>query len=211
MADEKQVTDHAQPEASGPVDYGRYRMNPVQIEESSEAARPATHRVGVIVVLIALLAAAVLGTALWSKLAAGVPPLQSLDQTERDQAKELIRGLREQMSRGPLQGIVYDVQYPDATTLHIYIHPTINDASGGHPVTSGEIERVVTLVGESFKALASAKAKLEIRAFVADTPESADLRNPSALGVYDPDTDATTVTFSTHINLPERRGGAGGQ
>ncbi|UCH36418.1 MAG: hypothetical protein JSV65_08710 [Armatimonadota bacterium] len=185
--------------------YGRYRMNPVQVEESQESARAVPRRIGVFVVLLAVVAVAVLGIWYWDRLTSEQSPLESLDPEVREQAQELVDNLLTRIES--LQGHVYDVQYPTRSLLRVFVNPTVLEASGEERrITDEEVERVTERVVKELRKYAQTPKPLTVEAYVVDDPSLAAGRKPAAVGTYDPETDSMNVELTTTIPVPEGEG-----
>jgi len=187
------------------VDFARYRMNPVQGEESEEAARAVPRRIGVALVVLLVLAAAVAAILTWNKLTQEQSPSKSLDPEVRAQARQLTENIVKRIRS--LQGYVYDVDYPTSTKLRIFINPTFLEESGvERPVTDEEIERATRRVVQEFRAYGAEHRALTVEAFVVEDPMAAVDRAPVAVGTYDPETESVRVGLTTHIPMPEGTG-----
>jgi len=190
-----------------PVDYARYRMNPVQVEELSEPARANPRRAAVAALVLLIIAAGAMAFVFLNARAQERSPLESLDPDVRDRARELVENILTHIK--PLQGYVYDVEYPSPTALRIYINPTIVDESEvGRPVASEEVLKVTRLVTKEFRAYGRPNAKLTVQAFVVEDPLEAVGEQPEATGTYDPDTDGISASLTTKITVP--KGGSTG-
>lgn len=187
------------------VDYSRYRMNPVDIEESAEIKRALPRRIAVYFVAMALVVVAVIVIIFWNQRTAHGPPLESLDPDVRAQARELVDNILTRVKS--LQGIVYDVQYPSPITLRIYISPAVSEGPGvEHSVTPEEIERATNRVTEEFSRYGRSDSKLEVQAFVVEDPDEAIDTKPAAIGTYDPEAKSTSVRLTAEIPLPSGTG-----
>jgi hypothetical protein len=204
----KDAPNGDQPDAKGDesgIDFSRYRMNPVQIEESQEAARAIPRRIGMYVVILLLIAAAVAVIIIWERLSAERSPLDSLDPGVRERAQELVDNILTRISS--LQYYVYDVEYPTATRLRIFINPTVLEKSGAERrVTDEEVERATLRVVKEFHAYAPPRRHLTVYAFVVQHPALAEDQSPVAIGSYDPETDAASVKLTSQVPVP---GGTG--
>jgi hypothetical protein len=188
-----------------PVDYARYRMNPVQVDELSEPARATPRRAAVVALVLLIIAAGAMAFIFLSARAQEHSPLESLDPDVRDRAHELTENILTRMKS--LQGYVYDVEYPSPTTLRIYITPTFVDESGtGHPVTSEEVLKITRLVTEEFQAYGRPNTRLTVQAFVVEDPLEAVEKQPMATGTYDPETDRISASLTTKIMVPKGEG-----
>lgn len=201
------------------IDFSRYRMNPVQVSESSEATRAETRRIGVVFLLLLALALVVVGIVYLNQRSAERSPLDSLSPEERAQAQELVDNL---LTRIPsLQNYVYDVQYATATTLRIFVNPTVLEKSGEERrITDEETESVTKRVVEEFRAYGPPHKRLEVETYVVENPGLAAVGEepeqhgrerivrvpPAAKGSYDPETDSITVELTARVALPEGTG-----
>jgi len=192
------------PEQPG-IDFSRYRMNPVQIEESEEAARAVPRRIGAYIVLLAVLAAAALAVVAWNRHAAEMPWDKSPDPEHRQRAQELRDNVTQRIAS--LQGYVYDMQFVSAAKLNIFVNPTILEKSGKErPITDEEVERATERVTKEFHALGPPERTLTVDAYVVQNPGLASEQKPVAIGTYDPDTDSVSARLTAQISLP---GGTG--
>jgi hypothetical protein len=210
MADQQRNREAGEPTQPGAgkkgrpaVDYARYRMNPVQIKESVEAARAVPRRIFATVVVLALLAVAVIGVIIWERLAAERSPLESLNPDVRDEARELVDNLLTRIES--LQGYVYDAEYPTPTRLRIFISPTFGQPGEERAVTGKEIEDATLRVTDEFRGYGRKRAKLTVEAFVVEHPALAADQPPVAVGEYDPETEKVSVRLTTRIPVPARR------
>jgi hypothetical protein len=197
-------TEPGEPEQRG-IDFSRYRMNPVEIEESEEAARAVPRRIGAYIVLLAVLAAAALAVIAWNRHAADMPWDKSPDPEHRQRAQELRDNVRYRIAS--LQGYVYDLQFVSATKLTAFVNPTILEKSGKErPITDEEVERATERVTREFHALGPSQRRLTVDAYVVHDPALAAKQKPVAVGTYDPDTNAYSVQLTAQIPLPSGTG-----
>jgi hypothetical protein len=194
----------AKPEESG-IDFSRYRMNPVQIEESEEAARAVPRRIGAYVALLVILAAAALAVVAWNRHAAEMPWDKSPDPEHRQRAQDLRDNVTQRIAS--LQGFVYDMQFVSATKINIFVNPSILEKSGAErPITDEEVERATQRVTKEFHALGPRERTLTVDAYVVQNPGLASQQQPMAIGTYDADTDSVSVRLTAQIPVP---GGTG--
>jgi len=179
------------------IDYSRYRMNPVQVEESAEVGQTVPRRVGMYVAIVIVIAAAVLAVLMWNTFMAGrsaeQSPLKSLNPEIRERAQELVSNI---LTRIPsLQGYVYDVQYPTTTQLRVFINPTVLDKSGKErPIGGAEIDSAVERVTAEFQAYGVKGKRLVVLGFVTERPSEVESGLPLVVGTYDPQAESIRVT-----------------
>ena len=190
-------------QAPGGIDFSRYRMNPVQIEESQEAARAIPRRISVYFLILVIVAGAAATIMLWNRRAAQVSPLESLDPGVRERAQEFLDTIT--MRIPALQGYVYDAGFTSPTQVRIFITPTVLDKSKQErPVSDDEVVRATERVVKEFRGYAPQGKHLTVRAFVVEQPLQAEDQSPVAIGAYDPDTGAIDVKLTTQIPMPDQ-------
>jgi len=188
----------------GHIDFRRYAMNPVEVEESKEGARAAPRRIGLYVAVLIVVLAAAAAIVAWNRIAAQRPPIESLDPEERARAKELVDNILTRIES--LQGYVYDVQYAKANLLRIFINPTVLEKSGAERrVTDEEVETATKRVVQEFRGYTTTHGKLFVEAYVVNHPGEAAAQHPVAMGEYDPETDSIKVQLTPQIPIPGAR------
>jgi len=205
----ERAAERSEPEAprqeQGGIDFSRYRMNPVEIEESKETARAVPRRISVFFLVLLIIAGAVMTIVLWNRQAAEVAPPESLDPAVRERAQEFTDNVTKRIQS--LQGYVYDVDYKSPTEVDIFISPSVLDKSGAErAITDEEVQRATERVVKEFRGYAPHNRHLTVRALVVEHALQAENQSPVAIGTYDPDTDSTTVKLTAQIPMPKESG-----